>query len=188
MKHCFFSFVFFSMLSFFSYAQPAESFSDYIKEIYTHDLVTKIIETELDMSLADAIKELLDEELIDNYEEKERGFREPDDYINEIDDDFEKDSREGEYGINPYKNEDDIFVTNYKEVDGQTILVQTSDKNVEEYYYVSDETEGTSEMDANTYITFRNENNSRELIAKTYFTPGGAVSFDSLDFIKVENI
>ena len=30
MKHCFFSFVFFSMLSFFSYAQPAESFSDYI--------------------------------------------------------------------------------------------------------------------------------------------------------------
>ncbi len=30
MKHCLFSFVFFSMLSFFSYAQPAESFSDYI--------------------------------------------------------------------------------------------------------------------------------------------------------------
>jgi len=107
--------------------------------------------------------------------------------INEYDDDFEKSSRETEFNINPYKNQDDIFVTNYKQIDDQTILVQTSDNNVEEFYYVTDETEGTSEMDSTTYITFRNENDSRELIAKTNYNPNG-ISFDSLDFIKVKNI
>ena len=108
--------------------------------------------------------------------------------INEYgDDDFEKLSRETEHNINPYKNQDDVFVTNYKQIDDQTILVKTSDNNVEEFYYVTDETEGTSEMDSTTYITFRNGNDSRELIAKTNYNPNG-ISFDSLDFIKVKNI
>jgi hypothetical protein len=106
---------------------------------------------------------------------------------NELGDDFEKSSRETEHNINPYKNQDDIFVTNYKQIDDQTILVKTSDNNVEEFYYVTDETEGTSEMDSTTYITFKNENDSRELIAKTNYNPNG-ISFDSLDFIKVKNI
>jgi hypothetical protein len=54
-------------------------YNEYIRQLYTHDLVTKIIETELNMSLADAIEKLLDKGLID-FEENERGFREPDDY------------------------------------------------------------------------------------------------------------
>ena len=54
-------------------------FKEYIKEVYSHDIVTKIIETELNMSLANAIEKLLDKGLID-FEENERGFREPDDY------------------------------------------------------------------------------------------------------------
>jgi hypothetical protein len=56
-----------------------KKYNEYIKEVYSHDIVTKIIETELNMSLDNAIEKLLDKGLID-FEENERGFREPDDY------------------------------------------------------------------------------------------------------------
>ena len=55
-----------------------EKYNEYNKEVYSHDIVTKIIETELEISLAEAIEKLLSEGLIDNIEEPERGFREPD--------------------------------------------------------------------------------------------------------------
>ena len=55
-----------------------EKYNKYIKEIYSHDIVTKIIQTELNKSLADAIEELLSKGLIDDIKEPERGFREPD--------------------------------------------------------------------------------------------------------------
>jgi hypothetical protein len=53
-----------------------KKFNEYIKEVYSHDIVTKIIETELNMGLANAIEKLLDKGLIDF--EENRGFREPD--------------------------------------------------------------------------------------------------------------
>lgn len=56
-----------------------KKYYEYNREVYSHDIVTKIIETELNMSLANAIEKLLDKGLID-FEENERGFREPDDY------------------------------------------------------------------------------------------------------------
>jgi hypothetical protein len=42
-----------------------EKYNEKIRQLYTHDLVTKIIETELDMSLKQAIEKLLDKGLID---------------------------------------------------------------------------------------------------------------------------
>lgn len=105
--------------------------------------------------------------------------------INEIDDDFEKDSRESEYGMNPYKNEE-LFVIDYNE-DGEDIIVQTSDRVTEKYHYVTHEVEGVSPNDATVFITFANDDNTREIIAKTNYTGGDVLNFDNLNFVSVKN-
>lgn len=107
------------------------------------------------------------------------------DAINEIDDDFEKQSRESEYGMNPYKDEE-LFVIDYNE-DGEDIIVQTSDRVTEKYHYVSHEVEGVSPNDATVFITFANDKNTREIIAKTDYTGGDVLNFDNLNFVSVKN-